>query len=450
MAKLTRLYVEEGKKSDKYNNFNDLILESIEVSSSRLMGVLAMRIIWSKDANKNFKYYQVMHLDFSEYGIDEYSEFDCTDESAESYTNYGAMEYLWSHIIKPLGSDIIKIPYEIASLLIEKAKSIANSDINREFDNSENIGFRAMAVSRLELMKESILARKTSECSENYNPHDKSNKQQGYIKTHINNMNECISPVSEHHLSENGVINYFIMRLVDKDYDAATYLSDLERAELEKNITSTAGIQTLLKNNIEKIDTYTFRGSAVTLSATSYYYYTYNIELRSKQQSDKEKCNNDSYLVKDFSVGTAYKLSSYEAAMQLDRAEYISCFDCADSIMDNFDGRMISFLNGIDPKPVRNGWLFTIYRDDNSHVNKSKYFMNDDVYGYAILSISGEFVLMSNYLDNITSMERRLITSMYSPYITPTGRYEIEDSIFQTFCETGSAVFKNLIDEITD
>lgn len=76
--------------------------------------------------------------------------------------------------------------------------------------------------------------------------------------------------------------------------------------------------------------------------------------------------------------------------------------------------------------------------------------MNDDVYGYAILSISGEFVLMSNYLDNITSMERRLITSMYSPYITPTGRYEIEDSIFQTFCETGSAVFKNLIDEITD
>ena len=63
--------VVDGRLSQKFNHFNDYIPQTIEATDTRLMGVVVLRISWISPELRKQKYYQIIHLDYSEYGIDE-------------------------------------------------------------------------------------------------------------------------------------------------------------------------------------------------------------------------------------------------------------------------------------------------------------------------------------------------------------------------------------------
>ena len=150
-------------------------------------------------------------------------------------------------------------------------------------------------------------------------------------------------------------------------------------------------------------------------------------------------------MVTQLDIGTVLKLSEYESAVQVARREYLTVLQCPDEIIDGFDGRYIAPLAGVDPTMVPNGWLYTIYNKDNSHVNKKEYKIGDDVYGYALLTIGGELVLMSNELTRINMLDNAAVMSMYGPYLKLKGRYLIETPIFHTLCNAHAALFEDLI-----
>lgn len=419
----------EGRLSERYDHFAEYDFMSCQATETRLMGVVALKVTWRGKEKPRARYYQVIHLDYSEYGIDEYLEFDCTPGTDTYKQNKEDMNYHWEHFTGVMGGDVVNIPPSAMLRLIDMAIPLAANNIDREYDDSTNEEFREYAVMRLDMMREAL-------------------KRQG-ITADLCSREDAMRYVSEKRLGAYAVINYFIMRVVDRDFDAACMLSTIDREELKGCELAEPGIQTLIKSSISKSDaetdppedgtSYPFRCTITTLGRAGYYHSTFVIYLDGDSRTRDAK-------VTQLDIGTVLKLSDYESAVQVARREYLTVMQCPDEIINGFDGRYIAPLAGVDPTMVPNGWLYTIYNKDNSHVNRKEYKIGDDVYGYALLTIGGELVLMSNELTKINMLDNAAVMSMYGPYLKLKGRYLIETPIFHTLCHSHAALFEDLIE----
>lgn len=424
------MHAVEGKLSQYYNHFEDYIFDSCEATDTRLMGVVALRVTWHAKDNPRAFYYQIIHLDYSEYGIDDYFEFDCTPNATTYIENREAMKFHWQSMTSVMGGKTVNISASNMMGLIDAALPYADESRYREYDDEENVQFRRDAIVRLELMKEALA--------------------DSEIIIRPLSSNDIISAVVPHKLTAAETINYFLMRMVDLDFEAASYLSTIPEDKLRDCDITAPGMQTLMRNTIRisKDETdipsdgksHPYRCSMTTLGAMSYYYITLVIYLDGDYRQRDAK-------VSEVSVGSVEKLSRYEAAVQLSRHEYITVFDCRDRLLNNFDGDKFPFLSGVNPQQVANGWLYTVYNKDNSHVNSSDYRLSDDIYGCALLSIDGEFILMSNKMANINFMDNSTILSLYSPFMKLVGRYELDTPIFQNLCNSYGVMFRQLIEQ---
>ena len=423
------LSIIEGRLSERYNHFAEYDFVSCQATETRLMGVVAFKVTWRGKDKKRARYYQVIHLDYSEYGIDEYLEFDCMPGSDSYSQNKEDMDYRWKHFTGVMGGDVVNIPPSVLLRLVEMALPLAGRDVDREYDNKENEDFREYALLRLNMMKEALAAEGVT--ADMVSPED------------------AMRAVSEKRLGSCAVINYFIMRVVDRDFDAASMLTYIAREELESCELAEPGIQTLIKSSIKKSNSrsdppadgisHPYRVKITTLGRKGYYHSSFVIYLDDDYRSRDAK-------VTQLEIGSLMKLSDYESAIQIARREYLTVLQCPDDILDGFDGRYIAPLAEVDPSVVPNGWLYTVYNKDNSHVNRTEYRIGDDVYGYALLTIGGELVLMSNELTRINMLDKSAMMSVYAPYFTLKGRYLIETPVFHTLCQASGAYFSDLIE----
>lgn len=419
----------EGKLSKFYNTFDEYEFEECLATDTRLMGVVALRLTWTGKQNSRAKFYQVIHLDFSEYGVDDYFEYECVPGQNEYHQRKDEMKYRWNNFLNVMGGEVITISPEVLVGLMKSAMPLADNNRMREYDDEENRAFRADALIRMNLMIESLEA-------------------DGKLTAQYDEM-DVIRMTSKKDLAACETINYFLMRLVDQDYLAAASLGTMNPESLHECPLVNQGIQTLIKNKIKMSQdpedkpadnfSHPYRCNMVTLGNAGYYYCTLVIYLTGDYKTKDSK-------VSEIKIGSINRMSEYEAAVQLQVSEYITVFDCRDRILNNFDGGRIQFLIDVEPQLVNNGWLYTIYNKDNSHVNKADYWLNDDVYGYALLTIDGEFILMSNKINNITYMDDATSLSMYSPYMDLDGRYQLNTPIFHTLCQQNGVMFRDLID----
>lgn len=426
MAELKLIY---GKQSEKYDHFKEFDFESCRAVCTRLMGVVALKVTWRSKTDRRERMYQVIHLDYSEYGIDEYQEFICTPGSADFTEKREEMNSLWNHFVSVMGGKVDGIDEACMLRLIEDALPLASEDIRREYDNEENRSFRAYARMRLGLMQNALNCRgiTSADCS----------------------TKDAIETTSPLKLSTYETINYFIMRMVDCDFAAASYLSSMSMDGLHSCDLTGPGVQTLVKCNIDKSDrrqdvpadrfSFPFRCKLTTLAADGYYHYTLVIWLNGNNRAKNP-------VVTDIKVGSVIKLSDYEAALQISRPEFLTVFDCKDDMIRGFDPKYIGMFTNSTQMAVPNGWLYTAYKGDNSHVDTSSYRLNDDVYGFALLSIAGELVLMSNDLRYISMLDDATIFSMYSPFISTKGRYRLDTPVFQTLCGAAGMMFEDMVE----
>ena len=118
MAELELIH---GKKSEKYNHFSDYDFESCRAVCARLMGVVALKVTWRGKENRRSRLYQVMHLDYSEYGVDEYQEFICTPGEEDFADNREEMNGLFNRFVAVMGSGLRDIDAPVMLRLIEDA-----------------------------------------------------------------------------------------------------------------------------------------------------------------------------------------------------------------------------------------------------------------------------------------------------------------------------------------
>lgn len=424
----------DGRLSEYYNHFEDYNLVTCLATATRLMGVVALKLTWKNKGRQRAHYYQVIHLDYSEYGIDEYKEFECIPGTDDYADNKEEMNYQWQHFVNVMGGEVVEISADAMLKLIELALPLASDDIDREYDDVENASFRHHAVMRLNMMKEELanVGITADSCT----------------------AAASIYATSPEKLATCETINYFIMRVIDHDFDAAEFLSVMDRSSIEDCPLAEPGIQTLVRSSITKSsketdppvdgESFPYRCRITTLGRNGYYHASFVIWLDGDYRTKNAK-------VSDIQVGSLVKLSEYESALQVVQKEYITVFECPDNILNNFDIRFISPLSKSDPVMVPNGWLYTAYKRDNSHVNRSEYRLGDDVFGYALLSIGGQFIIMTHDMTSITTLDNAVLFSMYSPQMTASGRYLLEKTpVFHTLCHTPGALFEDLIEPKED
>ncbi len=426
------LKVVEGRQSAGFNHFELYRLNGIEATETRLMGVVALKLSWKSESSRA-AFYQIIHLDFSEYGIDDYFEFECLPENDDCEELRDEMKWRWNDMTAAMGGRIITLPADIAVRLIDIANEvwIASEMLNKGYDENED--FRHGAMRRVDLMKKTLL--ESGELSESY--------------AEELDDETCIAATAKKNLTTYETINYFIMRLVDHDFPAAAFLSEFSIEELEESDLTTSEIQTLIRNSVSagKSGIYLSRGDSfpyyckyVSMGYSDYYYGSLTLELTGGPlQKDRR--------VRSIDIGFHKKLSAYEAAMLTKRTEYITVYDVEDRVLNGFDISNTPMLCRTHPKLVDNGWLYMLYNSDNSHVDKAEYYLNGDVYGSALLTIAGEFIVMSYKLMNISMLETDIAASQYAGNMKLTGRYDVKDMVFLTMCETTGIMFSDTIDK---
>nr|WP_298874257.1 hypothetical protein [uncultured Mogibacterium sp.] len=418
---MPKLKVVEGKLSNKYNHFNDYRFDSCIATDTRLMGVVAMKVSWTAKDGSRDKLFQLIHLDFSEYGVDDYREIFSNAENPEGGREVRSE---WKRISGSLGGNEVKIPFFTMVQLIDEV--VATNEKYYEGHELFIQDFRKETLIRLDLMKEASkkLLHKTSEFE------DKSKEGQQLV---------CKSPLTSFEL-----INYFLMRMLDKDYHGASFLGDVSMSEMNRSRFKEIELAELVRNKISKATTAaTPTGEATvykcrfTALSDTYIYGEALITLSPRSLTRTRR-------ILEFEVTTLMHISNYEAALQLQQAEYITLYELTVPA-EAFDLDDSVFGADATMSPAQNGIVYVIYNKDNYHVDSSNYFMNHDLYGAYLLTPNGELVVMSHDIIKITNMEADIGRSINANKLKLKGRYKLETQVFKSFSETPGAMFSEMI-----
>lgn len=443
MAKLSAI---EGRLSERYNHFSEYEFVSCTATDTRLMGVVAMRLRWKDPCNERQRYEQVLHLDYSEYGIDEYIEYEFElddsydDDAVAAYdemtndelselvfdggypsSDAGEAHRAWLDVSKDLGGKYIKLEPRIFTRLIDESIEVGKTGImNRE---DEYADFRKSSIVRYELLRDVL-----------------SNRD--YLDN-LASYDEAIRAVIPSKLSTYETINYFLMRLVDRDFQAASVISELNVEALAKIPIVRPEVQSLIKNSIGQREDEDLRGrvfacESITLSSERYYLSTLTVSLSGEKDDINRK-------IRSIEVGFTKALSDFEVALLLVTAEYLTVYEVPDHVLGRLEINNIEMLRDTTPKMCNNGWLLTIYRKNNSHVDRSIFNIGGDVIGCALVSIPGELVIMSSKLYEASAIEQSIQDSCYKDDFVLKGRYFIKTSIFQTLCSQSGAMLSDLV-----
>ncbi len=411
---MNELYAVEGKQSFLYNHFKDCKWDSCVATDTRLMGVIAMKITWKSGRSK---IYQILHLDFSEYGIDDYLEYFTDPAMAEVsmlHSRYECQEQ-WKRVSESLGGREISISLGTAVRLIEMA--IETNEGYFHYHDVDIQEFRRDTLKRIRLMLEA--AKEDSEYEE-WTPEEATRAV-------------CLKNVSMYE-----TINYFVMRMCDKDYIGASVLSTMTPEMLQSIPKWQYRMMTLIHNRTTKGKAPGEFFCTSQMEADDGYFYA-RLILRLDMTKGKRMA-----LVSSMECTYFNRFSEIEMAMQMRRPEYVSAYKIVKD-PEHFDLDRSMMASDSQISPVPNGILYLLYNNDNTHVDTSNYYMNNDVYGAYLITRADELVIMSSEVMKISSMEMDLAATFISGNLELTGRYKFDSQVFQTFCEMPGATFEDIL-----
>lgn len=228
------------------------------------------------------------------------------------------------------------------------------------------------------------------------------------------------------------VINYFLMRVIGKDFEAAGYLAD---RNLNMNLFPEHPAGTFCKNTIERedeLDTYLCE-SLVEFSG-NYYISVTEVSLTGLMVSKFERIS-------------LFRVSPAEAAMTLARSEFISVYEMlvdpstfSPASTEKSAAAMVTYHD--------NGVLYMIFHPNNKHVAKREYRLNEDVLGMYFITTSGQLLAAAYSLEEIKLLEKDLSEASIGHSLIPIGRYEFQEAVLYEFIQSGFGAFEDFVNAI--
>ena len=141
-----------------------------------------------------------------------------------------------------------------------------------------------------------------------------------------------------------------------------------------------------------------------------------------------------------------------EAAMILNRREYISVYEMTD-IKEQLESPM-GVQNGMISFELpyasncsmhTNGQMIMAFKPNNHHVAKDVYRLNDDIVGSVFITTTGQLVITSYTLNCINLLETYIVESC-DPPVSLVEKFTFREALMQDFVDSSFDDFIDFID----
>lgn len=398
--------IEGGLKKKAFQPGNFISAKAVK---SRLMGVTGLiihRFRREPETELDINIYQLFYFDAEEYGFDSYRSFFIPEKEGAKLHSYDNDENLQKQMAKMfggLGSTYVEITEREAEYLVcHYAK----------FNKKRKIVF---PIGREEY--DYILDKNTLLSDEE-----------------IDNLMHkiCVEITSDTEL-----INYFVMRYVGKDFEAAKWLY---KGNLRTDLFPFAKPCTLLRNSIEEGPT----GDTLCQSL---------IETDGSHYLAVSKISTADDKVTEFQQESLFRISPEEANMILSRENFLIVFRVSNNPEQNveyveklFPGALINNHN--------NGTLLTVFNRNNNHVKRPIYRLDNDVMAMILITFAGEMIISSSDAFKCALACETLFNSNSTrkrpgePDNEKIGAYRFSTSLIPPFLNSGFMSFEDFINRI--
>jgi len=401
-------------------------------TDTRLMGVLVIYIRWqlsgiAAQGRRNRDLHQFFYIETTEEGLESYQGV-YSDEEEE-------LQFVEQSMIGGLGAGRIMLSMNEAVFLVQRYAEMTRRFGKHLPDEREEYDF--------------VLRREITLSKE---------REEGLFRRLCGDI-----------ASANQLINCFMMRYFGRDYYAAVMLStDSVRYRGNKGkkvllgfeddpgsvqeagvgvvgaLLENVGIATLCRNEISVSEEETRQGGG------SYLCESVIEEDRGHRivVSEIEVVSEEGRLyVSSFEVLSLFSISPAEAAMKLSRPEFVTVYEVAgpvDRLLFELDG----YYTGAMHKLTEGGKLYLIFNDDNRHLSKKVYLLNDDVKEILYVTVEDQLIIGSYTLSGIKRLENRLILSRIGGQLIEVAKYEFKEPILYDYTMSYGGDFVRYIDEI--
>ena len=377
-------------------------------TNTRLMGVLVIYIRWQLSilaaaGRKSRDLHQFFYIETTEEGIEAYRGIRGNDEEE--------LRLVEQSMIGGLGAERVLLSMNEAVFLIQRY-----ADMTRKFgkplsDEIEEYDFI--------LRREAMLGE---------------DREAGLFRRICGEIG-----------SANQLINYFLMRYFGKDYFAAAMLGGAELADtLKLKDLNDVGISTLCRNEISAAEGNSKTGDGLYICESVIE------EDRGHRIVVSEVgvgSGAEGLFVSSFDVASMFAISPAEAAMKLSRPEYVTVYEIAgavDHVLDELD----EYYSGAMHKLAEGGKLYLVFNEDNRHLSKSTYLLNDDVREILFITIEDQLIVGSYTLSGIKRLENRLVLSKLGRQLIEVAKYEFKEPILYDYTMSYEGDFIRYVEEV--
>lgn len=240
-------------------------------------------------------------------------------------------------------------------------------------------------------------------------------------------INKICTPV----ISDQQAAHYFMMRVFGRDQRGALYLCDETFDKDNTDLFPHFKPSTMFKNTFTIQDDYCICESLIN-EDEQYFICTSKLKLKN--------CK-----VLEAKAISSFAISQHEAAMILNRTEYVSVYEMiSEDILPPDAALELSFNTTCSFHS--NGKLIMAFKENNDHVNEDVFLLNNDIYGTYFITPLGQFVLTANSLENIKKLENNLSKSSVGPFLMSIGKFAFREAITGDFIGSDFYDFMEFID----
>lgn len=382
----------EGRFSRPFSQRVELI--DAQATASRLMGVIGVVARWRVDGAETR--YQLIHLDYEDYGIDACDEFDASEKNK--------IEERILEMTGGLGGAFRPISYSEYTYLVASAHIVDPDSPNALYDYLPNYEFVIRDYEINGLGREA-----TIDLFDRLGPAPRSD--------------------SEH-------LHYYVMRLHGQDAEGILYLGDLvldERMDGPKS--------SLLKNTVKPgNDPDHYRVEALIENELGYFIRIFDIDFEA-ETADKfndEGKHHQRRWVSSCELRHELAVSPIEASFMLRKTEYILLY----SILEpSFGLEFESYYPELMANTYQAGDLYTEFNKDNAHVSEWVYYLNGDVYANYFLTDSNQLIIAAFNQEVLKQIEQRFESCSLGRQLSKIGEFSADQPLLYDFINSGLSDF---------
>ena len=356
------------------------------ITNTRLMGVVFLCVCWEMSGSE---FYQLFYFDAEEFGLDTYASFNGKGELLE-----------WT--VDAMSGGLVGTNIDITE---EETLTLVSSFIKYNLDHNID-----MPANEKEYMWM-------------YNP--------SRVVSH-----ETFGKMCEEIVSDYQLVNYYVMRLLGKDFEAADFLTDGMRST--DHYPSITGA-TLCKNTIDPIpgEPHSFMCECVLdLDNGLHNILTCQVDVKDLK-------------VTGFTPVSRFRVTPEEVALKIGRPEYITLVHYLGE-MDEFTKEVTPLLKRSTMTDHEHGRVYMIFNPDNSHVNKKVFQLNGDVYATFYVTDNHHILISSFDEETVAVLEKELGASFIGSKCRVRKRFEFTNPVLFMFIESGMTDFKEFVRIIED